>query len=87
MSGGDFRSLLAMVRFSPCIINEMAINTEIEVEEVEHTHGKAPDKFPTFSSAHCTEESLHDALASHDAVRINHWLSIIAGVLPMFEGV
>ena len=53
----------------------MTINTEIEVE---HTHDKAPDKFSTFPSAHCTEEPLHDALAPYDAVRMNHWLPIIA---------
>ena len=62
----------------------MAINTEIEVE---HAHGKALDTFSTFSSAHCTEEPLHDALAQCDAVRMNHWLPIMPGVPPMFEGV
>ena len=84
MNGEDFWFLLALARFRPCIINEMAKNTEIEVE---HTHGKAPDKFSTFSSVHCAEEPLHDALAPCDAVRMNHWLPIMPGVPPMFEGV
>ena len=74
MSGGDFLFLFTLARFRPCIINEMAINTEIEVE---HAHGKAPDKFSSFSSAHSAEDPLYDTLAQCDAVRMSHWLSIL----------